>query len=110
MSDQARQRRWFRFSLRTLFVLVTLCAFAAWLGPPSFRWVHDRLYPPKPTFTRANVQKWMAIGSRVLDSTRDDDRRASAAQFDSMVEALKERLDTVNSEVERNMRQQDASQ
>ena len=34
-----KPRRWFRFSLRTFFVLVTL--LGVWLGV-QFKWIHDR--------------------------------------------------------------------
>jgi len=39
MSDKAPKRRWFRFSLRTLFVVVTV--FAVWLGL-EVKFVRDR--------------------------------------------------------------------
>jgi len=39
MSDHAPKRRWFRFSLRTLFVVVTV--FACWLGYEMY-WIRQR--------------------------------------------------------------------
>ena len=39
MSDALKPRRWFRISLRTFFVLVTL--FGVWLGV-QLKWIKDR--------------------------------------------------------------------
>jgi len=39
MSDHSPKRRWFRFSLRTLFVVVTV--FACWLGY-EMNWIRQR--------------------------------------------------------------------
>ena len=37
-----KPRRWFRFSLRTFFVLLTLAACAAWWVQVQLKWIHDR--------------------------------------------------------------------
>jgi hypothetical protein len=44
--DEKPRRRWFRFSLRTLFALISICAFAALISPPIVGW----LFPPRPNW------------------------------------------------------------
>jgi hypothetical protein len=44
--DKKPGPRWFHFKLSTLFVLVTACAFLAFIGPPMVGW----LFPPEPVF------------------------------------------------------------
>jgi len=40
--DKPKRRRWFRFSLRTMFVLLTILGvFLGWLTV-QFKWIHDR--------------------------------------------------------------------
>jgi hypothetical protein len=41
MSDPAPNRRWFRFSLRTLFMVVMVVAIASW-GGYGFNWMRQR--------------------------------------------------------------------
>jgi len=48
------RRRWFRYSLRTLFVLVTLMAvLLAWIGV-QLKWIHDR-HELSPHYNRTTV-------------------------------------------------------
>jgi hypothetical protein len=39
--SEGEKRRWFRFSLRTLFVVVTLAALMPWLAV-NLHWMHQR--------------------------------------------------------------------
>jgi hypothetical protein len=39
--SRAPTRRWFRFSLRTLFVMLTLAALLPWIAV-NLKWMHER--------------------------------------------------------------------
>ena len=42
MTETKPKRRWFRFSLRTLFVLVTITSVTAWWWTRQLNWVRER--------------------------------------------------------------------
>src|SRR5436190_19364866 len=74
------RRRWFRFSLRTLFVLMSLACVAVWVGPDLWlvyqrramrKWITDRggtvtllswyMYPGElyPAIRIPQIREWM---------------------------------------------------
>jgi len=60
----APKRRWFSFSLRTLFVVVT--AFAVWLGCGAWTFQDDERIVWRIVFTVASAFITMILGGAVL--------------------------------------------
>ena len=76
MTTEKPRRRWLRYTLRTLFVVMTLAAIASLVVPPTIAWFLPESNPPSPMKTLPwdiflkrdpNGQVTMCFGDRPVD-------------------------------------------